>query len=226
MKNKNVVIKQSIIPELVSGSSTQSVTQQQALKTLKKFQGLSNFTTVRGFPARSVTPTLRAAIYAGYSGRKGFTLIELLVVVLIIGILAAVALPQYQKAVMKSRFAEVLVNLQAIGQADQACRLNGKEACGMDELDIEIGELNWSDGCGTPAEHTAVVGDFIYCASDSFENIAMAQYDKEDVCLCRLDTGEIVINQDEQLCRDTKPSYDYAKLLNLREVGAGICGCC
>ncbi len=60
---------------------------------------------------------------------SGFTLIELLVVVLIIGILSAIALPQYTKTVERSRIAEARILLDSMYKAYQLCELaNGKNA--------------------------------------------------------------------------------------------------
>ena len=71
--------------------------------------------------------------------KKAFTLIELLVVVLIIGILAAVAVPQYTQAVEKSRFSKYRTLASALATSVEAFYLaNGTWPTSFEELSINL----------------------------------------------------------------------------------------
>ena len=65
------------------------------------------------------------------AAQKGFTLIELMIVVAIIGILAAIAIPQYQTYVAKSQEARAVGESGALKTAIEDCTNNGKFTVGL-----------------------------------------------------------------------------------------------
>ena len=78
--------------------------------------------------------------------QKGFTLIELLVVVLIIAILSAVALPQYEAAVAKSRYTQLITGADMLKKANQIYYLaNGQYTMNLNDLDLSLSGCKAAD---------------------------------------------------------------------------------
>ena len=103
------------------------------------------------------------------NNKNGFTLIELLVVVLIIGILAAVALPQYQKAVIKSRTSALLPLLTTIANAEEAHYVaTGTYTSHLADLDIDA-----PTNCFLQS-HGGGIEEYYACGNDFILNITNA----------------------------------------------------
>ena len=96
--------------------------------------------TIKLFPIPLVEKVVCKAVRRSY---KGFTLIELLVVVLIIGILAAVVVPQYQLAVLKSRVTQAAVRAEAITKAEEIYYLStGHFTNSLADLDVDFADCS------------------------------------------------------------------------------------
>ncbi len=167
-ENAGLENKKGNIPQCVSGSFTHAVTKQPALKMPGP-----RIKTVRGGTSGNV-PVRQ---YPCFTKTNGFTLIELLVTVLIIGVLSAVALPQYQKAVRKAQSREILNSINALDKGLANYYLehgnfskqvgSTRTMIGAADLDIEIPELKYSkykttDGQNPIAIEANKLGEYFY----------------------------------------------------------------
>ncbi len=185
-------------------------------------RGLSNKETSFTTPHR---PYGALPPQVGKLTAHGFTLIELLVVVLIIGILAAVAVPQYKIAVAKSRTATFLPIVKALTEAQERYYLeNGQYAEVFNELDVDV-----PAGCTTVAdeEYELFKCDphflIMYDPNKSI-NASYCPYSNTDLNTC-LDVRDFFLNF-KLLYHDTQPDHGGARrctVKNSSKLGKAVC---
>lgn len=146
--------------------------------------------------------------------KHGFTLIELLVVVLIIGVLAAVALPQYQKAVLKSRLMKGYLWFNKLEDAQKVFYLaNGRYAAFADELDLDFTTAANSSFTvdAWSAAHYVTIKDQRFRVSWEFNyDNTRGTYGK----YCFFSPGLSNAKYIRQICQDLGGAYSHANSAN------------
>jgi prepilin-type N-terminal cleavage/methylation domain-containing protein len=142
-------------------------------------------------------------------GNKGFTLIELLVVVIIIGVLAAVALPNLLGQVSKGRQAEAKTNLGALNRAQQTYRLEKASFGALANLPVKVTGQYYSFGDG--GTNDADQGGQSATALTAYDNDVL-----DYTSGVSYDTGNVdAIICEEAGINGTAPAVDYTTLTAL-----------
>ena len=85
------------------------------------------------------------------STKKGFTLIELLIVVVIIGILAAVAIPKFSNTKQRAARASGIADMRNLATAQEGFRADSNRYAGMADTGTAAGKLNFTPSNGNTA---------------------------------------------------------------------------
>ena len=122
--------------------------------------------------------------------RQGFTLIELLIVVVIIGILAAIAIPKFSNTKEKAYVAQMKSDLRNLVSAEEAffadsvkytstlTQLKYKQSTGVWTPTITVGAGFWT----ASVTHTAIVGKSCEIAINTSNSLVTTAGDGEPVC--------------------------------------------